>query len=98
MKTTVATLLFLLIVVSVCYGSENDEDFMKKTRPLYVDEIDKKLRVDKNFQLYFDGNKVITENKITFDSLINWAVVIGGLGAFISGVVDLICLFKKKKH
>ena len=90
MRSILTAAFLSFIIFNQCYATDDKDDFIKRTRPLTINEIDENLRVDDNFQLYFNGNKVITENRITFDWWVNWAVILGGIGAFIAGIITLV--------
>jgi hypothetical protein len=48
------------------------------------------LSYDFDGNLYLNGNKVVTENKITFSWWVNCAAIFGGLGAFGSFVIEIL--------
>jgi hypothetical protein len=48
------------------------------------------LGIDENGNLYVNGKEVVTKQKFTLGWIINFSVVLGGLGAFVQGIVSLI--------
>ena len=52
------------------------------------------LSYDFDGNLYLNGKKVITENKIIFNWWVNLAAVLGGIGAFGVFMIDLLKVIK----
>ena len=53
-----------------------------------------RLGIDDNGQLYVNGERVITEQKVSLQWWVNIAVIFGALGAFAQGIVAIIQFFK----
>lgn len=70
---------------------------MKKTIDFLTHDDEKgsfKLSYDLDGNLYLNGKKVITENKIIFNWWVNIAAVLGGVGAFGVFIIDLLKAIK----
>lgn len=52
------------------------------------------LGIDKEARLYVNGERVITEQKISLSWWLNLVAVLGGLGAFAQGIAAIYTLYK----
>jgi hypothetical protein len=52
------------------------------------------LGIDKEARLYVNGERVKTEQKVSLSRWINFAAVLGGLGAFAQGIAAICTLYK----
>ena len=50
--------------------------------------------LDDDANLYVNGQRVVTEQKVALAWWVNLAVILGGLGAFAQGVVAVVTLCK----
>jgi hypothetical protein len=73
---------------NVCWAGSEEEGLAREVRSLTWADFER-FGIDEQNRLYFDGKKVITEQTITFDWWVSLFVILGGFGAFVSGLIDL---------
>lgn len=65
---------------------------MSAIKKIGMDDLDR-LGIDDSSHLYWDGKPLVTEERIVLGKLVNAAVFFGGIGAFLTSIVETLKFF-----
>lgn len=52
------------------------------------------LGIDEKNQLYWNGDKIVTEQRVTLNQWVNFAIIAGGISTTIIAMITLLSYFK----
>ncbi len=72
---------------------------MKKIETIFTHTSDNrksgKLGIDEDLQLYWNGQQIVTEQRIKISLWVNIAVIVGSLSTFIIALFTVLIYFRK---
>ena len=63
---------------------------MPNLKKISMYDMDKKLLIDENNMLYWDGKPIVTEEKLVFQKHVNWAIYLTAISTAFYSLVEVL--------
>lgn len=63
---------------------------MPNLKKISMYDMDEKLLIDENNMLYWDGNPIVTEEKLVFQKHVNWAIYLTALSTAVYAFIEVL--------